>query len=100
MTGDPGKLKEAIGELDVQVAELQSQLTTAQEALRWIPVEERPPKEGQYKELSERVLCLNLHHETIMVDRWDIEHNRWSSGSSTHTHWRPIDLPEKDEVKK
>ena len=75
---------------------IEAELERLREETRWIPVGERLPESGQYKGLSERVHCLNLHTETFMVDRWDIDKQRWASGNTSHTHWRPIILPEGD----
>ena len=90
-----GLCNPCIGKL---IGKLEDENKRLQEENRWILVGERLPEEGQYSGLSERVHTLNLNQQTFMVDRWAIDKKWWTSGRTTHTHWRPITLP-KGELK-
>lgn len=102
LKGEKGQCAFKGGELcaGCQVEILKEQLTAAQEKLRWIPVGERLPREGK------PMLILTSYGKAAtawLQDASTPEHGwiDWMRPKHSYgsvTHWRPIDLPEKDEV--
>ena len=71
---------------------LESELAKVKEANRWIPVEERLPKDNKYVSVTDGFFVRTAY--------WSKECNRWFFRCKVcqllllPTHWRPITLPE------
>ena len=89
-----------IQEILEEKAELQTQLAAAEEALRWIPVGERLPGEGLTVFFCKRnhvYIGRYGRAQEMGIMTWTGRGGLWHN-PCTVTHWRPIALPEKDEV--
>ena len=68
------------------------------DALRWIPVTERPEKAGAYFVCIDMAKCFAMdiqeYHAETEVMYYSLKHDRWTTNSIV-THWRP--LPPKPE---
>ena len=63
---------------------------------RWMLVSEKlPERYNKENEYSHHVFCTDDRTGHLKVDQYLTEKQKWASGRTNWTHWKPIILPEK-----